>query len=242
MNEQILVSPTDLMGDGVFETLHLRPSGPWLFDQHLDRLARSAELLGLPPPPPVTPPAGQTGVMRIIYTRTVFHVSVAPIPDQVLRERRDGVRVLSADLGVAVGRQPPWSLSAAKSLSYAGNFAARRWAARNQADDVIWTAIDGSVLEAPTASIVWLSGDELGTVPWERAGILPGITAAHLLSLAPSVGLRPVRRMLTLDELATADAIWLASSVRGLAEVVTLDGVTRPRSSWTDRLLTLLGF
>ncbi|WIM96128.1 aminotransferase class IV [Actinoplanes oblitus] len=242
MNERILVSPADLMGDGVFETLHLRESGPWLLDQHLDRLARSAALLGLPPPPPVTPPAGQTGVMRIIYTRNLFHVGVSPIPDQVLRERRDGIRVLSAGLGVSAGRQPPWSLATAKSLSYASNFAARRWAARQGADDVIWTSIEGYALEAPTASIVWLAGEELGTVPWERAGILPGITAAHLLSLAPSVGLRPAPRMITLPELAEADAIWLASSVRGLAEVVTLDGTVRPRSPWTPRLLTLLGF
>ncbi|GAA4593913.1 4-amino-4-deoxychorismate lyase [Actinoplanes octamycinicus] len=242
MNEQILVSPADLMGDGVFETLHLRPSGPWLLDQHLDRLARSAALLGLPPPPPVTPPAGQTGVMRIIYTRNLFHVGVTPIPEQVLRERRDGIRVLSAGLGVSAGRQPPWSLSTAKTLSYGTNFAARRWAARHRADDVIWTAIEGQVLEAPTASVVWLAGDELGTVPWEEAGILPGITAAHLLSLAPSVGLRPVQRMITLPELAAADTIWLTSSVRGLAEVVTLDGVNRKRSPWTARFLRLLGF
>jgi 4-amino-4-deoxychorismate lyase len=244
MNERILVTPGDLLGDGVFETLHLRPSGPWLLAAHLARLARSAALLDLPAPPDpdLSPGAGRTGAMRIIYTRNLLHVGVSEIPAAVLRERRDGIRVLSAGLGVAAGHRPPWSLSAAKSLSYANNFAARRWAARHQADDVVWLSTEGYVLEGPTSSIVWLSGDELGTVPWEEAGILPGITAAHLLSLAPSAGLRPVQRMITLPELARADAIWLSSSLRGLAEVVTLDGAPRTRSPWTPRLLDLLGF
>ncbi len=243
MNEQILVSPGDLLGDGVFETLHLRPSGPWLLAEHLDRLARSAALLDLPPPGAIAvPDFSGPEAMRIVYTRNLLHVSVSEIPPAVLRERRNGVRVLSADLGVAAGRRPPWSISAAKSLSYASNLAARRWAARHHADDVIWLSIEGYALEGPTSSIVWLSGDELGTVPWEQAGILPGITAAHLLSLAPSAGLRPVQRMITLPELAAADAIWLASSLRGLAEVVSLDGEPRTRSPWTPRLLDLLGF
>jgi 4-amino-4-deoxychorismate lyase len=294
VTDKILVAPADLLGDGVFETVHLRPSGPWLLDAHLARLARSAALLDLPPPPPlllppppppspspalphpsaappsVTPPSAappfaappstappsvaspsvapqlqnlpETGALRIIYTRSFLDVSVSPIPPQVLRERRDGVRVISADQGISVRRRPPWSIAAAKSLSYGENFAARRWAVRQGADDLIWLSTEGYVLEAPTASVVWLTGDELCTVPPADAGILPGITAAHLLSLAPSTALNPVERMITLDELASAEAIWLASSLRGLAEVTELNGTPRPRSPWTPRLLTLLGF
>jgi 4-amino-4-deoxychorismate lyase len=243
VNDRILVAPGDLLGDGVFETVHLRPSGPWLLDEHLARLSRSAAILDLPAPalPPLTD-LPESGAMRIIYTRNVLDVSVGPIPAQVLRERRDGVRVLSADQGVSVRRRPPWSITAAKSLSYGENFSARRWAVRQGADDLVWLSTEGYVLEAPTASVVWLTGNELCTVPPAEAGILPGITAAHLLSLAPSAGLTPVERMITLDELAAADAIWLASSLRVLAEVTELDGAPRPRSPWTSRLLALLGF
>jgi 4-amino-4-deoxychorismate lyase len=247
VNDRILVTPADLLGDGVFETMHLRPSGPWLLDEHLARLSRSAAILDLPAPDlaPLRDRAlasGGTGALRIIHTRSLLDMSVSPVPPGVLRERRDGVRVLSADLGVSVRRRPPWSVSAAKSLSYANNFAARRWAARQGADDLILLSTEGYVLEAPTASVVWLAGDELCTVPPAEAGILAGITALHLLSLAPSVGLRAVERMIGLDELAGADAIWLTSSLRGLAEVTELDGAPRARSPWTPRLLELLGF
>ncbi|WP_328462794.1 aminotransferase class IV [Actinoplanes sp. NBC_00393] len=246
MTDRIPVSPGDLLGDGVFETMHLRPDGPWLLDAHLERLAASAALLELPPPADVRDRIAAvdgTGMLRVICTRSgLLHIAVSEIPDTVLRERRDGIRVISADLGVAAFRRPPWDISAAKSLSYASNFAARRWAAKQGAADLIWLSTEGYALEAPTASVVWLTGDQLCTVPPATAGILPGITAAHLLSLAPSVGLTAAERMITLPELAAADAIWLASSVRGLAEVIELDGVPRTRSSWTPRLLKLLGF
>ncbi|MFD0519710.1 aminotransferase class IV [Paractinoplanes durhamensis] len=75
-----------------------------------------------------------------------------------------------------------------------------------------------------------------------EAAILAGTTAAELLARAPRVGLRSSYRMVTLDELTGADAIWFASALRGLAEVTALDGVPRARSPWTARLLDLLGY
>jgi 4-amino-4-deoxychorismate lyase len=240
VSDRFLVSAAELFGDGVFETVHLRPSGPWLLPQHPDRLARSAALLELPfgGVDLGSPSADPEGALRIMVTREAVHVAVSPLSPAVVRERRSGIRLLSAE----AGREPPWSLAAVKSLSYASNFAARRWAARHDADDVVALDPQGYVLEGPTASIVWLSGDTLCTVPPSSAPILPGITAAHLLSVAGSVSLRAAERMITLPELAAADAIWLASSLRGLAEAVSLDGVPRARSPWTGRLQKLLGF
>jgi 4-amino-4-deoxychorismate lyase len=249
---RFVVSAGELFGDGAFETVHLRPSGPWLLGAHLDRLARSAALLELPSfsrprveervAAAIDGFAAPEGALRIMLTREALHVAVGEIGPAVRRERRDGIRLLGADLGCAVDRRPPWSLAAAKSLSYASNFAARRWATRQGADDVVWLSTEGYVLEAPTASVVWMAGDTLCTVPPSRAPILPGITAAHLLEAAGSLGLRAEQRMVTLAELATAEAIWLASSLRGLAEAVSLDGEARPRSPWTARLLARLGF
>jgi 4-amino-4-deoxychorismate lyase len=250
--DRVLVSADELFGDGVFETVHLRPAGPWLLDAHLDRLARSAALLDLelPPRPEIEERIGAAidgwaepeGALRIMHTREALHITVTPIAPAVLAERHDGIRLLSADIGYALGRRPPWSLSAAKSLSYAGNFAARRWARRQGADDVVWLSTEGYALEAPTAALLWLTGSTLATVPADRTGILPGTTAAELLARAPAAGLRAEERMVTIDELAGADAIWLASALRGLAEAVSLDGVPRHRSPWTPQLLDLLGY
>lgn len=250
MVDRLLVSPEELFGDGVFETVHVRPDGPWLLDEHLARLARSAALLDLPVPTDVRDRVVSAvdgfslpeGALRILLTREALHVTISPVPDAVLRERRSGIRVISASDGVAVGQRPPWSLSGAKSLSYGSNFAARRWARRQGADDLLWLSLEGYALEAPTASLVWLADGQLCTIPWDKADILPGVTASWLLSSASSVGLRAHPRMITIDELRSAPAIWLASSLRGLAEVVSLDGVARPPSPLTPRLLELLGF
>ena len=241
VTDRVLVSPAELFGDGVFETVHLRPTGPWLLDAHLDRLARSAAMLDLPVPPLALDGLtsdGPESALRIICTRESQHVTVSPIARASLRERHEGIRVISA----VVGPRPPWSLSGAKTLSYAENFAARRWARGKGADDLIWLTAEGYALEAPTASIVWLAGDTLCTVPPAGTGILPGTTAAHLLAEAGKVGLRAAERMVTIDELGAADAIWLTSALRGPAEVVSLDGAPRRRTRWTPRLLALLGY
>jgi 4-amino-4-deoxychorismate lyase len=253
------VTPADrglLYGEGVFESLHLRPSGPWLLDRHLDRLHRSAALLEMPLPPreDLAELAGRAArawpggeaALRLIVTAgpasgpQAVYATVGPVPAPALRERRDGIRVITADLGV--GSRPPWSLAAAKTLSYAENLAARRWAQRQGADDLLWLTPDGHALEAPTASLVWLTGDTLCTVAPGRTGILAGTTAAHLLDRAPELGLRAEERMITAAELTAADGAWFASSLRGLAEVRVLDGTHRAGSPWTRRLLDLLGF
>jgi 4-amino-4-deoxychorismate lyase len=243
VTDRLLVSPGELFGDGVFETVHLRPAGPWLLDEHLDRLERSAATLDLPLPPraelvrrvAAVPLPAEEAALRIICTRESAHVTVSPIPAETLRERRDGIRVISAP-------HAPGAFARAKTLSYATNLAGRRAARRQGADDLLWHTTSGFALEGPTASVVWLAGEDLLTVPPEKAEILPGTTVAHLLAHAPAVGVRPDRRMITIEELRGADAIWLASSLRGLAEVIDLDSHPRPHSPWTPKLRALLGF
>jgi 4-amino-4-deoxychorismate lyase len=246
-----------LNGDGVFETLHVRYGVPWLLDAHLDRMARSATLLDLDLPERealadlalragAEAGADAESALRLVCTRgpeggpVTYWATLSPVPPGAVRERRDGVRVRTASLGVtATGRTGlPWLLTGAKSLSYATNLAARRWAAANGADDVLWTSTDGYALEAATANLVWLTGDTLCTVPAADTGILPGITAEHLLA---GSGWRTAERMVTPQELTTTDGVWLTSSLRGLAEVRTLDGTELPPSPWTARLLGQLG-
>jgi 4-amino-4-deoxychorismate lyase len=238
-----------LYGEGVFETLHVRAGVPWLLEAHLDRLAASATLLELPLPQrnELTELAlraargwpGAEGGLRLIVTAAATYATVAEVPPATRRERREGITLITANSGLAA--RPPWSLSTAKTLSYAENLAAKRWAKSHGADDVLWLRADGHALEAPTASLIWLTGTTLCTVPPRETGILPGTTAAELLALAPSLGFNAEERMITDAALPATDAIWLASSLRGLTEIHTLNGTPRPRSPWTPHLQTLLG-
>ena len=251
-----------LRGDGVFETMHVRDGRPWLADEHLSRMAASAARMDLALPPRqalveliesacAAWPAHREGALRLVCTRgaedggpvTAF-ATLAPVGDAVLAGRRTGVAVTTATLGVAVAARPgaPWLLGGVKSLSYAVNMASLRWAARQGVDDVLWVSADGYALEAPTASLVWLEGETLWTVPPGETGILAGITARWLLDHADQRGYKSGERLVRPAELTTADGVWLTSSVRGLAEVRVLDGAPLPPSRHTAPLLELLGF
>lgn len=250
-----------LRGDGVFETVHVRSSHPWLLDEHLARMARSAARLDLelPDQPALVElaatacagwPAGTEGALRLVCTRgaegggppTVF-ARLAPVPEPHRAFRRDGVVLATASLGfTAAARGPaPWLLGGVKAISYAVNMAAQRWAATRGADDVLWVSTDGYALEAPTSSLVWLAGGVLCTVPADETGILPGTTVRWLLEQAPGLGWQAAERMIRPAELAGVDAVWLTSAVRGAAPIRELDGVGLPASGHTATIQRLLG-
>ncbi|MET8833403.1 aminotransferase class IV [Micromonospora sp. NPDC004540] len=251
-----------LHGDGLFETLHLRGGQPWLRDAHLARLRAGAAAIGLALPPTEVLvelldtvragwPPDVEGALRLVCTRgpegggpPTVYATLGEVPAAARRARRDGVTVATLPLGVAARSRPElgWLPVGVKSTSYALSTAARRWAERAGVDDVLWVSTDGYVLEAPTANVVWLTGDTLRTVPAGATGILPGVTARWLLDHAGELGFGTDEDLPTPTDLHEADAIWLTSSLRGLAEIRSLDKTPRPRSPQTPALLTLLGF
>ncbi|MFJ6195919.1 aminotransferase class IV [Micromonospora sp. NPDC092111] len=251
-----------LHGDGLFETMHLRGGRPWLRTAHLARLRAGAAAVELPLPPDEALvelldsvsdgwPAPVEGTLRLVCTRgpeggglPTVYATLGEVRASAKRARRDGVTVATLPLGVPATARPElgWLPAGIKSTSYGHSSAARRWAARNGVDDVLWVSSDGYLLEGPSANVVWLDGDTLCTVPAASTGILPGTTCAWLLGHAAEVGLGAAERMVTPDGLRAAGGVWLTSSVRGLVEVRTLDGVARRPAPHTGRLQELLAF
>lgn len=251
-----------MRGDGVFETMHVRRGSAWLLDMHLTRMRASAARLDLPLPPSdaLVGLAGQAlagwprdveGALRITCTRgpegggpVTVYATLGPIAESQLRGRHHGIALVTASLGLAADarQRAPWLLGGAKTLSYAVNMASQRWALAHGVDDVLWVSSDGYALEGPTSTLVWLAGDTLCTVPAETTGILPGITARHLLDRAGELGWHAAERMITPAELAEADAAWFTSSVRGPAPITGIDGTPLHKSDATVRIGTLLGF
>jgi para-aminobenzoate synthetase/4-amino-4-deoxychorismate lyase len=71
----------------------------------------------------------------------------------------------------------------------------------------------GEVLEAAWANVWALEGTGVLTPPADGR-ILPGVTRARLLAVAGDLGLEPAEERLSLERLASADAILLTSSLR----------------------------
>jgi 4-amino-4-deoxychorismate lyase len=250
-------------GDGIFETMHVRDGQAWMLTEHLARMAGSAARLelALPDASVLADLVGQAlaawsvqgeAGLRIVCTRgiedggppTVF-ATLFPLPESMLRARRDGVAVATATLGLPVDLRPetPWLLGGAKTVSYAVNMASLRWAKSVGAEDVLWVSSDGYALEAPTSTLVWVEGETLCTVPAQRTGILAGTTAAYLFAHAEELGLRTDERLITPAGLSDTRGAWFTSSVRGLAAIRSLDGSPLPYSAeLTERIRVLLGF
>ena len=154
------------------------------------------------------------------------------------RQRETGIDVILLDRGYdsEVGERAPWLLLGAKTLSYAVNMAALRYAHRQGADDVIFTSADGRVLEGPTSTVLLAhletSDDGAGGVrtirrlitPQLDSGILPGTSQGALFTAAKAAGWELGYGPLEPKDLLDADAVWLISSIRLLAPVNHIDG------------------
>jgi 4-amino-4-deoxychorismate lyase len=260
--DQPVVTAFDLglgRGDGVFESVLVTGGGTPYLAPHLARMARSAALLDLPYPGDdvwrallaallTDWPADVDGGCRLYLTRglgegvppTVLAL-LAPVPAETLRQRTEGISVISLGLGVPADFRAtaPWLLGGAKTLSYATNMAAYRHAHARGADDVVLTSLEGRLLEGPTSTVVWATGGVLHTPPTET-GILPGTTQARLFDRAADEGWPTAVTPGSVTELHAADAVWLLSGIRGAATVHTLDGVPRGDADLSTRVRELL--
>ncbi len=239
------VSALDLgvtRGDGVFETIGVGDGHPQALEHHLRRFARSAAALDLPAPDADAWRAAilaaiaelgpvPEGTVKTVIThgvegdgRPTGWVHASPSADYH-SARVEGLRVIMLDRGYRhdVEQTSPWLLAGAKTLSYAINRSVLREATRREADDVIFVSSDGFVLEGPTSTVVYRSGDRLLT-PGTGLGILEGTTQSSIFRWAESLGLATGFERATPETLRLADAAWLVSSVRLAAPVRELDG------------------
>jgi 4-amino-4-deoxychorismate lyase len=246
-------------GDGVFESVAVVDGRAPYVAAHLARMRSSAALLELPDPGDdvwhalldtvlADWPAGVEGVCRLFLTRGLgvgapptALALLSPVPAEALQQRAEGISVVSLGLGVpaAFRAGAPWLLGGAKTLSYAVNMAAQRHAHAVGADDVVFTSLEGQLLEGPTSTVVWSADGVLHTPPLDT-GILPGTTMARLFARAADAGRPTAVTAGTVDDLHAADAVWLVSGVRGAVVVHTLDGVPRGDAGLSERLRELL--
>lgn len=148
-----------------------------------------------------------------------------PVDGSIERARTDGVSAVSLDRGfdAYIGSKAPWLLIGAKTLSYAVNQAAHRYAQERGADEALFVSHDGIVLEGPTANLVIRRGDRLLT-PNPEAGLLSGTTQRLLFDHAPALGLEAEYADLRLEDVKSADGAWFVSSMRTAAAMFELDG------------------
>jgi len=224
-----------LRGRAVFETLRVYGGVPFRLDGHLDRLAASAERVGLPAPDragfagaaaDAVAASGEADlVLRFLWTAGREGAG-APAGFALASSLPTGLEELRArGLRLEVVEWSPGALAGAKSTSYAANMAAQAQAQRHGADDALLVDPSGAVLEAPTSNVWLREGGRLLT-PTLELPILAGITRAALLELAAGAGYAVDEGVFGLDRLLAADEAFLSSSVREVMPVTAIGGET----------------
>jgi branched-chain amino acid aminotransferase len=208
-----------LRGDGVFEVLRLYGGRPFALEEHLARLARSAQNLRLPvdmeavraDAARLLDAAGgkpDPGMLRIVLTRGGRRLLLT----EELPEHAPAIRLAT------VTYAPVRLLDGIKSLSYAANMLATRLAQEQDADEALLVTPHGRVLEAPTSSIFWVNGDTVLTPPLSDH-LLASITRELTIELSGAHECSCTR-----DELLAANEAFLASTTRELQPVASVDG------------------
>jgi branched-chain amino acid aminotransferase len=113
-------------------------------------------------------------------------------------------------------------LNGLKTLSYAANMLAVRLAQEQGCDEALLVTPHGRVLEGPTWTFFWVAGGRLHT-PALEDGILDSITRRRLLEVCA------VSEMAcTLDDIAAAEEAFIASTVREVMPIASVDDIVLP--------------
>ena len=241
-----------LRGRAAFETVRVYGRRPYRLAEHLERLAQSAERIGLPAAnvlelselatQAVEAADVEDSVLRLFWTpgngegapTSLALVSELPTHYDALRER--GQRLIALR---GIRAEEPWLLPGVKSTSYAVNIAAEAEAKRRGADDAVFVDREGVVLEGPTTNIWWRRDRTLFT-PALELGILAGVTRAAVLELAGGLGYEVVEGTFPLGELEGADEAFTSSSIREVMPVTKLDERPLGRGPAADELQAAL--
>ena len=226
-----------MLGDGVFETIAVINHKPLWLDEHLKRLSHGASELGLSFDPEDLF-NGLTAVLRNCDTlyevlritlsrgktaRGLGGEGATPSLLVTLDEFRAENLFQPCRLKVSAVRRNEFAPSSRmKTLSYIDGIAAAREVAA-EADDALMLNTSGFVASSTVANIFLLHGKQLIT-PRLDQGILPGITRQLLLQNSRNFGLFPIEKIVRVDDLLGAEAVFLCNSLRFIRPVTTLDG------------------
>ena len=246
--EHAVVSVFDhgfLYGEGVYETLRTYNGQPFLFDRHMRRLRKSADMLALPVPIADSEIAARfrdtvaaaalpgEAYIRLLVTRGVGELTYDPsaCPDAtvvvIVKPHVDpAAEVFARGVKVAlvpVLRNHPSSLNPMiKSNNLLNNALAMQHALRHGGFEGVMRNHRGELAELTQSNLFVVKNGSALTPPIE-AGLLPGITREFLFELGADHGI-PVRDAVLRDEdLLGADEAFLTSTTRELVPIVQVD-------------------
>jgi branched-subunit amino acid aminotransferase/4-amino-4-deoxychorismate lyase len=223
-----------LYGHGVFTTIRVYNTFPFMFDKHIERLEQGCKFLKIKMP---SYEEIFSAVKRVIYcyNKTVdkrIRITITAGKEDYLGPP------FKANLVVYCSRinpTPPMSLwtsswtrnpkdklTGIKSLNYLPSMLSKIEAIENKKDEGLLLDIYGFISETSFANIFWLKNNTIFT-PSEECGILKGVTRAIVLDISKSLGLNVQTGKFKIKDLLDSDEAFLTNSIREITQVVSLD-------------------
>lgn len=233
-----------LYGDSVFEVFRTYGGRPFALDEHLSRLRRSAERVSLEVPvadaawraeidAALAAAGNEESYVRVMLTRGTGPMSLDPavavrplrviLVEPVVPPPRDAYAHGIAAVTVRTRRATDdTSASGAKVSNYLPNLLALRDAKAAGGHEALVVDARGHVVEGASSNVFLVKSRRVATPP-ESAGILAGITRAHVLAAARALAIPVDERELPLADVYGADEVFITSSIREILSVVRVD-------------------
>ncbi len=231
-----------LYGFGFFETMRAYGGQVFRLDSHLNRLARSAEILGLPIEAldlkgavMDTIQANKLSEARVRITISIGEGGMVPDPSSCTQPTvlilagpykpypkqvyEKGFRAVVS----SIRRNSQSPLSRLKSANYLENMLAKQEARAAGVDEAICLNEKGLLAEASMSNI-FLVNDGILRTPGEESGILPGITRKVVLELASQLGINTFEQDIRLDELFQTQEAFLTNSLMEIMPLTEVGG------------------
>jgi len=231
-----------LYGFGLFETMRAYGGQVFRLDSHLNRLAHSAEILGLPIQAldlkgavRDTIQANKLSDARVRITISIGEGGMVPDPSACTQPTvlilaghykpypkqiyEKGFRAVVS----SIRRNSQSPLSRLKSANYLENMLAKQEARAAGVDEAICLNEKGFLAEASMSNI-FLVNDGILRTPGEESGILPGITREVVLELASQLGINTFEQDIRLDELFQAQEAFLTNSLMEIMPLTEING------------------
>ncbi len=229
-----------LNGWGVFSTIRVIDGVMFAFERHFERMRRDAIRMRIPFPESreeienqlyrlIEANKARNATLRVVVVRNRGGMWEGPGI-----ERDYDVIAFTTESkrwgpGVRLGVVPNARFAAspfagAKILSWSHNLTWLEEAQAKGLDEVILLNEHGHVSECTSANIFISVGNQVWTPPL-HSGCLPGITRELLLEEIRAEGISIGERDLTLQDLESADEVFITSTTRGLLPVLEIEGL-----------------
>lgn len=256
-----------LYGDGVFEGIRVYKGKIFKCGQHMDRLWRCAEAIGIKIPISredmvdiqrrcIAANHLSDAYIRLLVTRGAGTLGLDPrscpvpgvicIADQIALYPQE---LYQTGMRVIVAKRPRTPIACLdpriKSLNYLNNILAKTESFASGALEAIMLSTDGWVTECTGDNLFIVKNGKVFTPP-SSVGILEGITRRFVMdTLCPRTGTPIEEKMMRIEEVLDADEVFLTGSAAEMIAVTAIeqDGVVHAISDGegpvTKKLRTL---